>query len=526
MEGYKHFCAMLDCSRDGVMRPEEVKRFASVLHDLGYDSVMLYTEDTYEVEGEPWFGYMRGGYTTEEIRSIDASLKELGMELIPCIQTLAHFTTLTRLPHYADIVDVDDILLIGEEKTYELIDRMFASLAKAFSSRLINIGMDEAHRVGLGKYLDRHGYADRIDLLLNHLNRVCAIAEKYGFRPIMWSDMFFRLVSHGEYGPSPLPEEVKSLIPGNVSLAYWDYYHKTEEHYDTMLKAHSGLGREVWFAGGAWTWMGFAPMNGYSSATMSPAMRSVRKNGVEHVLITMWGDNGKECSFYAALPALYEISCRARGIEDERAIKEGFEKQFHIPFDEFSLLDLPNHRSAGDPLGNENLCKSLFYSDPFMGYFDASLDFSVDYEGYAERISRVRAGKYGYLFEFYTALCRFLALKYSLGVRTRRAYREKNREELLSLGEKTYPQAADRLEKFYRIFREVWLKENKPFGLEVHEARMGGLMLRLRSCGSRLAEYARGGEPIEELEREVLPVSKNGALTNNFYTMLVSFGTL
>ena len=52
----------------------------------------------------------------------------------------------------AELRDVEDILLIGEEKVYDLIDGMFATLSK-LKTRKVNIGMDEAHLVGLGRYL-------------------------------------------------------------------------------------------------------------------------------------------------------------------------------------------------------------------------------------------------------------------------------------------------------------------------------------------------------------------------------------
>ena len=176
---------MLDCSRNGVLSVDAVIKFGDVISKVGYDTIMLYTEDTYEVDGEPYFGYMRGGYTADEIRKMDGELKARGVELIPCIQTLAHFTNLCKLSHYDDVIDVNDILLIDEPKTYALIDKMFATIASCFSSRTINIGMDEAHMVGLGKYLDKHGFQNRTELLLRHLGKVCEIAEKYGFKPLM-----------------------------------------------------------------------------------------------------------------------------------------------------------------------------------------------------------------------------------------------------------------------------------------------------------------------------------------------------
>ena len=197
----KRYGVMLDCSRNGVMKVEQVKRFIDYLEKIVYNTLELYTEDTYEIKGEPFFGYMRWRYSATEIKEIDAYAKLHGIELVPCVQTWAHFTTMVRHEEYRSIVDVNDILLVDEPKTYQFIDKIFATLSQTFSSRLVNIGMDEAHMLGLGKYLEKNGYRDRFEIFLRHLYKVVEIAEKYGFKVHMWSDMFFRLANNGDpYG--------------------------------------------------------------------------------------------------------------------------------------------------------------------------------------------------------------------------------------------------------------------------------------------------------------------------------------
>ena len=177
----KRFGVMLDCSRNAVMKPEQVKKIASVLKDFGYTMLQLYTEDTYEVENEPFFGYLRGRYSVEELQDIVSYCKEIGMEVIPCVQTLAHLNQIFRWKEYAVVNDFADILLPEEERTYALIENIFKTLRKCFSSEYVHIGMDEAHMLGLGKYLDKHGYNNRFDILNRHLNKVIEIAKRYGF---------------------------------------------------------------------------------------------------------------------------------------------------------------------------------------------------------------------------------------------------------------------------------------------------------------------------------------------------------
>ena len=87
---FRHFGTMIDCSRNAVMKPAAVERWIDLTASLGYDSVLLYTEDTYEVPEYPYFGYLRGRYTQDELREIDAYAESMGVELVPCIQTLAH----------------------------------------------------------------------------------------------------------------------------------------------------------------------------------------------------------------------------------------------------------------------------------------------------------------------------------------------------------------------------------------------------------------------------------------------------
>ena len=119
---YKTLGIMLDCSRNAVTNVKTVKRFIEIISDLGYNALELYMEDTMKVDGEPYLGYMRGGYSAAEIRELDEFAKAHGIELMPAVQTLAHFTNAVKLDEYAQITDVNDILLIGEERTYQLID--------------------------------------------------------------------------------------------------------------------------------------------------------------------------------------------------------------------------------------------------------------------------------------------------------------------------------------------------------------------------------------------------------------------
>ena len=499
---------MLDCSRNAVPNMESLRHWIDLTAKLGFNTLLLYTEDTYEIPEEPFFGYLRGRFSQDELRMLDGYARERGVTLIPCIQVLAHLLQIKRWPDYRSFFDTEDILLVGDESVYGLIDRMFASAAACFSCRLIHIGMDEAHKLGRGRYYDQHGDCDRTKLMLEHLQRVCRIGEKYGFRFLMWSDMFFRLLSGGSYYAPDVTftDEIRAMIPDNVELVYWDYYHTDKQVYDAMLDAHGTLHPGTWFAGGLWSWTGFAPHNVFSIAAAKAALESCREHGVQNVFFALWGDDGAECSRFALLPSLFYAAQLAKGNTDETDIRQRFEAVFGIPFDSFLELDLPgtsivSRKTPGNPE------KYLLYNDCLLGQFDPVVPdgCGAQFAACAERLEKLAAHpEWGYLFRSAAALCRVLEIKAELGIRTRRAYSAASRTDLRELLP-DYEALEARLDAFYLAFRTQWFRENRPQGFEVQDLRLGGLIRRVKSCRMRLQSFCPGEiDRIEELEEPLL----------------------
>ena len=517
MKHFDSFGVMIDCSRNAVPSVAGLKRFFDVISKMGYNCAMLYTEDTYEVKGEPRFGYKRGRYSIEELKEIDRYAASVGIELIPCIQTLAHLNAIFRWGEYKKILDIDDILLMEDERTETLIENMFASLSEAISSRKIHIGMDEAHNVGRGKYLDKHGLCDRYEILLRHLNRVCEIAKKYGYEPMMWNDMFFRLANKGEYyvdTPLEFSKEITDKVPENCTMVYWDYYSNTATRYDAMMESTKKLSDKVWFAGGSWVWGGFAPHTRYSNVRNALAIPACIRHGVRNAFLTMWGDNGGECPYASALAGLMYAAALAQEM-DEETMKAKFKEITGEDYDAFLELDLPNYILGEDvSVGTANYSKNRLYDDPFLALLiDNGISKNADVAIYADYAARLHAHaknsttEYAYLYESMASLCDVLSVKFDLGIRTRALYEAGDKEGLRALAEKDYAETIALLEGFYQAYRKQWYHFNKTYGFEVQDSRLGGLMRRLKNCKEQLIAYANGEiSAIEELEEEIIPI--------------------
>lgn len=504
--------AMLDCSRNSVRNVESLKKFIDVSEKIGMNRLYLYIEDTYEIEGEPYFGYMRGRYSIKELKEVNDYGKAHNVELVPCFQTLAHLNQTIRWPRYASLIDSHDVLMVGEEKVYELIDKMFASLSKAFDTKTFHAGMDEAFGLGRGRYLDEHGYVSKVDIFMKHLNRVNEIAHKYGKTLSIWSDMLYR-TAHKSYAyyvtDTNFDQEFINSIPKDIDLVYWDYYHEDEKTYRGMIKGHKALGTKVSFASGVWTWTGFTTSNTYAFKILKPGMKVALQEGIDDIILTAWGDNGGECSLFATLPSYFYAVQVAKGITKMSEIKENFYKAFGIKWDVFMRLDLPNILDKNNC--HTNPSKYLTFNDPFIGTCDSTL-MGNENELYRSIYKKVNStknkmGEYVYLVDYMASLSKFLSVKACLGQNTRKAYASKDVEALKNVV-KDYKLAIKYLKDFIKAFKAAWYKENKSFGFEIQEARLGGLLLRLSNCIDELNKYINKEiSNIPELDEPVLDLN-------------------
>lgn len=497
---------MMDCSRNGVLKVDAVKSLLRKMALMGHNTLMLYTEDTYEIPGEPYFGQMRGRYTHEELKELDDYAAGFGIEMVPCIQTLAHLQSALRWSSYKDIIDTGDILLAEEDKTYQLIERMIAACRSNFRSRRINIGMDEAMMVGRGAYQDRHGYQNSFDIMCRHLDRVIKICEKFDFHPEMWSDMFFHIVNGGYYNEGEIPEEELAKVPKNVDLAYWDYYSDDKAAYDRNLKKHLQFHNRIAFTGGAWKWTGYTPKLFHSLKVSRTALDTCVENGIDEVIVTAWGDNGAEASPFSILPVIqlyaeYGFQPDLSDADLARRLKTCT----GISLDNFRKLDLPDRPSDTQGWYDANPSKYLLFQDILCGLFDQHVNscYASYYVNAAAEIAR--AGKkekeYGYIFESLAALCEVLALKCDIGVKIKNAYDKKDKDALCTIAKKTLPKIAANTEKFRDCIEAQWFRENKAFGFEVQDIRISGVIARTRSAARRILQYANGEiDRIEELE--------------------------
>ena len=511
---FQELGASFDLSRNAVMTPDALKRMFCRLALMGYHQVYLYTEETYELSDYPFFGYMRGRYTLEELKDLDEVAAALGLEMIPCIQTLGHLERFLHWESSAALRDTPDVLQADLEQSYQLIEAMVSQCRACYRTDKIHVGMDEAMDLGLGGYLKAHGYQDSFGIMQRHVARVLEICEKYGFHPMMWSDMYFRCASptNDYYADEiTIPTRVAESAPQDMELVYWDYYHDDESFYDRYIKEHQKFPCELRFAAGMWTWLGPAIDYDVFFRKTIPALRSCRKNGIQKVMLTTWGDDGGETSPQAMLLGFQTAAefCW-RGTTDREQIDrrlfactgaDGEALDAISAFQKTSLLspqsDLPNG------------AKFLLYQDPLLGIYDLDIEnlgFAKQYEALQKKFScyAARHDQWETLYRFYELLAGVLEKKAELGIRLYRAYETADQDALKA--EAARAEAASELcGELLTVWRKLWMQECRPFGFEVLEIRLAGVQSRLRTAAERVNAYSRGEiRKLEELEQQKL----------------------
>ena len=101
-----------------------------------------------------------------------------------------------------------------------------------------------------------------------------------------------------------------------------------------------------------------------------------------------------------------------------------------------------------------------------------------------------------------TPLCKVLTRKATYSKRLQVAYLNDDKSTIKKLiGE--LQEITEDLRAFYKTFRKLWFTENKGFGFEVVDVRIGGLIARAETVTEVLNDYLEGKTgKIYELEEE------------------------
>ncbi len=506
----RRLSVMIDMSRNAVMRVETVERYLACAALMGYSTLYLYLEDTYEVPGQPYIGHGRGRYSQDELRRIDDIAHGFGVEVVPVIQTLGHLRQILKWPPFHGIGVAPEVIRIGDDGASDLIRAMITAATAPFRSARVHLGLDEAYG-----FADRApDPTDRMGHFLRHVDDVTTICRELDVEPMMWSDMLFD-VEHGakDYYRTDRTIATRTLeaLPDGLTLVYWDYFHHTDAYYELKLRQHRPLPTVM--AGGCASWGRLWARLPESITACTAAVGGAIAAGVDEAMITMWGNDGNECDYFSCLPALAHAGDRAYGLTAEQTDAGlgslGVSQELWVAA---SAIDDPfDDTDRAGAIEPPNPSKWLLWLDPLISFGEIGLSGEVAdrMRALGEQLIRTESvdgpdRRLGVI----AHLCHALALKADLHLAVRPAYLAGDRLEAKRLATDLVPDVEAAVSRLAQAHRDRWFADNKAFGWEVLERRYAGLLSRLASTRHALTEWSEGRlEEIETLEIEPLRVA-------------------
>lgn len=508
----------LDLSRNNPLNVESLKCFIRHHAIMGLNSLTLYMEDMFEIEDEPYFGYMRGRYTAETLRALDDYAHELGVELIPELELLSHMNRFLR--HYSSEylcgASIHEFF-VGEETTYEFIEKIVKVVSSCFRSRILYIGLDETRTINQGKYREKHGEVPIEKVFFEHAHRVCDMVNAYGKTPVISGDMPFEFCWKKEKPKSrfhiddhvEFDDDIITSMPKDTAITMWNYNDEDEDKMRRLFKKTKQLCDEVVYMGSARMYQSLLCKYKPTVNTIVAGMKAAKKEDVKIAVFCTWQDSA-DCPHFLALPVgmlAAEMDYVGEYSAEEMQRKVKF--LYGIDYDDFYRMGDADHVHENEE--QELATKFLLYNDPLMGLLDyhvKDLDLRKFYgnlvEYYKDRgNSRIPGVKLA--FEQYKAFLDVLELKADYGVRLKNAYDAKNFVLLKELCDEAKI-IKSRIEKLMEIDREMFTHFYQGFGFETIEMRRATLCARFDTTVYKLEKFLSGEiDSIGELEQERLP---------------------
>ena len=493
-----------------VLKLEQMHEMICRMALMGFNLLVLYMEDTFEVEGEPYFGYMRSRYSEADLRAIAAMGERFGMEVAAMVEGLAHLYNVLRWPPYGDMQENASTVLVGEPRTYEYLNHVLDAATKPFNSKRAFIALDEAFELGRGESLNRSGvYRPSFDILKEHIDQLVAMCQERGLEFVTYGDMF--MMANNPEGSvfdrlyntdKPIAPEIVAAANFPANYCMWDYSHLEESTYENLFKRYREFGKCDYFLTGIWNWLGFGVDYDKTFATVIPGMRAAKKCDIKHAMVASWGNDTGSDNFWQDLLLGFQLFAEyCYGDEPDNAdLGDRFMACTGCEMEDFMQLSYVDHLYGEAPRpgpGYTNFSRSLLWQDMLFGRYDYHIhddNLTAHFAKAAAALEQAvdRNGAYGKYFETRALCARVMELKATMGYRIANAYKQGDKYALTAIAQVELPELSRRVHQLYQRHRDMWYADYKPLGWEAEDLRYGALLTRIESVSYRLNQYLRG----------------------------------
>ena len=271
---------MLDVSRGKMASLSYIMELIDFISSLSMNVLQLYMEDKHRLSSYPEAGSLYGAYTEDEIRQIDEYAKARFIELQPNIQTFSHMHGILRFPCFSHMAENDTLfsLCAVDDDVLTFLDKEFEEVLPWYSSKTVNINMDEAYDLGSVRSRQTVEEKGKAEVFFSYLDKVISLARRHGAEKIqIWGDA---VLKYPEYA---------SNLPDYVTVIDWNY--NPADSYES-ISAYPGVVKNYWAAPGVSSWNSIFPRVYNSMKNIRNYSRDAFDASAQGYLVTDWGDYG------------------------------------------------------------------------------------------------------------------------------------------------------------------------------------------------------------------------------------------
>jgi hexosaminidase len=218
--------------------PARLLKLLDLFAAARFRCVLVEWEDSFPWTCDPRFR-SETAYTPDEIDVFHRRARELGLQIVPLVQSLGHMETPLRIDHYAplrELPDRIDGLNSLAPGARELVQRMVDDVvARTGPITHFHLGGDEAFTFGQNpqtrQYVAEHG---RASLYLHHVRPILQSLNARRICPILWHDMM------RDWDDASVAE-----LAGMADVMVWSYQDSPDE---AVIERFERAGVVVWGA--------------------------------------------------------------------------------------------------------------------------------------------------------------------------------------------------------------------------------------------------------------------------------------
>lgn len=273
-------CFQDDMTRGPSSKPETLDMEVALGAFLKMNLFTYYMEYQYAFEKHPLIGPPDGSLTPGTLRDLVTHAKDHYVDILGSQQSFGHFDRILSLEPYAALRENASILSPVNEGSYRLLDDMYSEVCPLLPLPFFNVCCDETFGLGEGPSKELAEKIGAGGVYVQHVRRIHdLLRDRYKKRMMMWGDI---ILQH----PDKLDQ-----IPKDTMMLTWGY--SDRDSFEDQIIPFQKSGYEFFVCPGTSNWSRILPDFQVATTNIRNFVRDGVKLGAIGMLNTTWEDDGE-----------------------------------------------------------------------------------------------------------------------------------------------------------------------------------------------------------------------------------------